>query len=123
MNKVCKLVLFSFIGLLFCFSPYHTSASSSDDFQFVGTAQYPNCKGVPKVTSVIVYKAGIEIAKGWTFGDNGCYGIRGPDENFPSGTYKLYCDDGIGAFGYIYVYHEQGTCTEGCDIVLNQFYK
>lgn len=119
--------IFGFFAIIIAFALLGFANRGNDphpisNVQFEGTAKYTNGDPAPAGTIVKAFLNGVEKGRKTILGTDGHYEIRGDDENFPTGSYRLEADDQIGMFGEVNnVSHTQATITEQ-DIVLNNAY-
>lgn len=119
--------IFSFFAIIIAFALLGFANRGNDphpisNVQFEGTVKYTNGNPAPFGTIVKVFLNGSLRGQKTLDGTDGHYAIRGNDENFPTGSYRLEADDQIGTFGEVNnVSHTQATITEQ-DIVLNNAY-
>ena len=101
---------------------FFTIAALSPDapLQFQEYVRYasgnPATSGEVKVYLGSVFKGRADI------GPTGSYSISGLNANFPTGTYHLFADDGVGMVGDRTCYHPQGQNPTYCDIVITTAY-
>lgn len=103
-------------------SAFESKARPVDNNQFMGIAKYADDDPVLPGTIVRAYLGSEE--KGWTkiWGTNGYYQIRGDDSEFPTGSYTLYADDGVGMLTWEYDVNHTIHVTTERDLVLKTAY-
>lgn len=101
---------------------FESTARPADNNQFVGIAKYANGNPAPIGIVVKAYLGGALKGQTTIIRSDGRYQIQGDDDNFPTGSYDLYADDGAGMLGWENnVSHTIHVTTER-DVVLDTAY-
>lgn len=103
-------------------SAFESKARPVDNNQFVGIAKYADGDPVLPGTLVIAYRDGEEVGRTTIWGTNGYYQIRGDDNEFPTDSYTLYADDGVGMLTWEYDVNHTIHVTTERDLVLKTAY-
>ncbi len=107
---------------LFGVSALQSEATPTAPVQFEGVVSYPNSNPAIENTVVKVYLGGTLKGETTITRDDGFYQITGNHPDFPTGTYRLFADDGVHAWGEEYCFKNQGIENQVCNVTLDTEY-